>query len=32
MPPVYAEDMYRPNIFGLSGGSEMLTVVDVERQ
>ena len=28
VPPVYAEDMYRPNIFGLSGGSEMLTLVD----
>jgi uncharacterized protein YfaS (alpha-2-macroglobulin family) len=32
MPPVYAEDMYRPNIFGLSGGSEMLTVVDVKKE
>ena len=28
MPPVYAEDMYRPNIFGLSGGNDRLTIVD----
>jgi uncharacterized protein YfaS (alpha-2-macroglobulin family) len=28
MPPLYAEDMYRPTIFGLTGGGEMLTVVD----
>jgi hypothetical protein len=27
-PAVYAEDMYRPNIFGLAGGSEMVTVID----
>jgi uncharacterized protein YfaS (alpha-2-macroglobulin family) len=28
IPPLYAEDMYRPNIFGLAGGNEMLSVVD----
>jgi uncharacterized protein YfaS (alpha-2-macroglobulin family) len=28
VPPLYAEDMYRPNIFGLTGGTEMVTVVD----
>jgi uncharacterized protein YfaS (alpha-2-macroglobulin family) len=28
IPPLYAEDMYRPNIFGLTGGNETLTVVD----
>jgi uncharacterized protein YfaS (alpha-2-macroglobulin family) len=27
-PPVYAEDMYRPNTFGVTGGGEMLTVVE----
>jgi len=27
-PPLYAEDMYRPNTFGLTGGGEMLRVVD----
>ncbi len=27
-PPLYAEDMYRPNTFGQTGGGEMLTVVD----
>jgi len=32
VPPIYAEDMYRPNIFGLSGGNEMLTVVDARRE
>jgi hypothetical protein len=31
MPPLYAEDMYRPNIFGLSGGTEMVTVMDAVR-
>jgi alpha-2-macroglobulin len=31
VPPLYAEDMYRPNIFGLTGGSEMLTVIDARR-
>jgi uncharacterized protein YfaS (alpha-2-macroglobulin family) len=28
VPPLYAEDMYRPNIFGLTGGTDMVTVVD----
>jgi hypothetical protein len=28
VPPLYAEDMYRPNIFGLAGGGETLTVAD----
>ena len=27
-PPLYAEDMYRPNNFGLSGGGEIVTVID----
>ena len=27
-PPLYAEDMYRPNIFGLSGAGGTLTVTD----
>jgi uncharacterized protein YfaS (alpha-2-macroglobulin family) len=27
-PALYAEDMYRPNSFGVWGGGEMLTVVD----
>lgn len=31
-PPLYAEDMYRPNIFGLSGGGETLTVVDTGKE
>jgi uncharacterized protein YfaS (alpha-2-macroglobulin family) len=28
VPPLYAEDMYRPNIFGLTGVTETVTVVD----
>jgi uncharacterized protein YfaS (alpha-2-macroglobulin family) len=28
VPPLYAEDMYRPTTFGLTGGNEMVTVVD----
>ena len=31
IPAIYAEDMYRPNIFGLSGGNQTLTVVDAGR-
>jgi uncharacterized protein YfaS (alpha-2-macroglobulin family) len=31
IPPIYAEDMYRPNIFGLSGGHETLKVVDATK-
>jgi uncharacterized protein YfaS (alpha-2-macroglobulin family) len=30
VPPLYAEDMYRPEIYGLAGGNETLTVVDVK--
>jgi len=26
IPPLYAEDMYRPDVYGLTGGEEMLTV------
>ena len=32
VPPLYAEDMYRPNIFGLVGGNELLTVVEGRQQ
>jgi uncharacterized protein YfaS (alpha-2-macroglobulin family) len=32
VPALYAEDMYRPNIFGLAGGSEKLTIVDVDAR
>ena len=28
IPPLHAEDMYRPEIFGLTGGDESLTVID----
>lgn len=28
MPAVYAEDMYRPEVFGLTGGGDVLTVVE----
>jgi uncharacterized protein YfaS (alpha-2-macroglobulin family) len=28
VPPLYAEDMYRPNIFGMYGGNETITVLD----
>ncbi len=28
MPPVYAEDMYRPEVFGLTVGGDVLTVVE----
>jgi len=31
VPPIYAEDMYRPNIFGLRGGNETLTVTDAQK-
>ena len=30
VPPLYAEDMYRPEIYGIAGGNETLTVVDVK--
>lgn len=28
VPALYAEDMYRPELFGLSGGADTITVVD----
>ncbi len=28
MPPVYAEDMYRPNIYGIGGVTETLTIAE----
>ncbi|MCL2021659.1 MAG: alpha-2-macroglobulin family protein [Betaproteobacteria bacterium] len=28
IPPLYAEDMYRPDVYGLTGGETMLTVTD----
>ncbi|MFC7517101.1 MG2 domain-containing protein [Herbaspirillum sp. GCM10030257] len=28
VPALYAEDMYRPELYGLTGGSDILTVVD----
>ncbi len=28
VPPLYVEDMYRPQLFGIAGGGETLTVVD----
>jgi len=28
IPPLYAEDMYRPDVYGLTGGESMLTVTD----
>ena len=30
VPPLYAEDMYRPDLYGIAGGNETLTVVDVK--
>ncbi len=32
VPPVYAEDMYRPNIFGLSSGGGTLKVIDARSE
>jgi len=32
VPPLYAEDMYRPNIFGLMGGNETITVVNARAR
>jgi len=29
VPPSYVEDMYRPQVFGIGGGGETLTVADV---
>jgi len=28
VPPVYVEDMYRPQLFGIAGGGDTLTLVD----
>lgn len=28
VPPLYADDMYRPDIYGSSGGGEMLTIAE----
>ncbi len=30
VPPLYAEDMYRPDLFGLTGGTDTLKVVDAK--
>ncbi len=32
VPPLYAEDMYRPDLYGVHGGGESLTVVDAKSQ
>ncbi|RJF97901.1 alpha-2-macroglobulin family protein [Noviherbaspirillum saxi] len=32
VPPLYAEDMYRPDLYGLSGGGENLTVIDANAK
>jgi uncharacterized protein YfaS (alpha-2-macroglobulin family) len=31
IPPIYGEDMYRPNIFGLTGGHDTLRVLDAGK-
>jgi len=31
VPPVYVEDMYRPTVFGITGGNETLSVIDPIR-
>ena len=30
-PPLYAEDMYRPDTYGLAGGGETVTVIEARR-
>ena len=30
VPPLYADDMYRPDVFGQTGGSEVLTVIEAK--
>jgi hypothetical protein len=30
VPPLYAEDMYRPDIYGLNGGADTLTIVNAD--
>jgi hypothetical protein len=32
VPPLYAEDMYRPDLFGLTGGGDMVTIVDANAK
>jgi len=32
IPPLYAEDMYRPDVYGLSGGEGVLVVTDGVEQ
>ncbi|WP_291854172.1 MG2 domain-containing protein [Accumulibacter sp.] len=32
VPPTYAEDMYQPQIYGLSGGEDVLTISDGSRE
>jgi uncharacterized protein YfaS (alpha-2-macroglobulin family) len=32
VPALYAEDMYRPSIFGLAGGGATLTIVDADAR
>ena len=31
IPPLYADDMYRPDVYGSSGGAETLTVVEAQK-
>ena len=31
VPPLYVEDMYRPETFGIDAGGEMLEVVDAAQ-
>jgi uncharacterized protein YfaS (alpha-2-macroglobulin family) len=30
VPPLYAEDMYRPDIFGITGGADSITIVEAQ--
>ena len=32
VPALYAEDMYRPELFGLTGGSDSITIVDANAK
>jgi uncharacterized protein YfaS (alpha-2-macroglobulin family) len=31
-PPTYAEDMYRPDVYGLAEGQKTLTVIDAKAK
>ncbi len=31
IPPLYGEDMYRPDIFGVTGGADTVTIVDAQN-